>query len=129
MRVVKVLLLIAFFFVCMVFFVQNTQMLATPLLLKMDVFGLSAETPSVPFYVVVLLAFVTGGFFSLVYFAADRIRLNSLIRQGEKRIKALEAEVASSKASAASILGGSYPQVSASETGSTGSSDTAGKTS
>ena len=39
MRVIKVLFLLVFFFVCMLFFVQNTAILETALLLKLGAFG------------------------------------------------------------------------------------------
>ncbi len=97
MRVVKVFVLIVFFFFCMIFFVQNTAMLSTPLVLKMDVFSLSYASPEVPFYVVLLLAFVVGGLFSLAYFILERVRLGNKVKEQAGRIAALEKELAASK--------------------------------
>ncbi len=97
MRVVKVLLLILFFFFCMIFFVQNTTILSTPLLLKMDVFSLSFASPEVPFYVVLLLAFVVGGLFSLCYFVLEKMRMAGVIKTQAARIASLEKELAASK--------------------------------
>ena len=70
MRVIKVLFLLVFFFVCMLFFVQNTAILETALLLKLGAFGYMVQTPGVPFYVVLLLSFVAGGLFATLYFLA-----------------------------------------------------------
>ncbi|NDY55361.1 LapA family protein [Desulfovibrio sulfodismutans] len=97
MRVLKVLLLILFFFFCMIFFVQNTAILSTPLLLKMDVFSLSFTSPEVPFYVVLLLAFVVGGIFSLCYFVLEKMRMAGVIKTQAARIASLEKELAASK--------------------------------
>jgi Tfp pilus assembly protein PilN len=97
MRVVKVVALIVFFFFCMIFFVQNTAMLSTPLILKMDVFSISYTSPEVPFYVVLLLAFVVGGLFSLAYFILERVRLGAKVKEQAGRIAALEKELAASK--------------------------------
>ncbi len=97
MRVVKVIVLIVFFFFCMIFFVQNTTMLSTPLILKMDVFSISYTSPEAPFYVVLLLAFVVGGLFSLAYFILERMRLGAKVKEQAGRIAALEKELAASK--------------------------------
>ena len=103
MRVVKVLFLILFFFVCMLFFVQNTQMLSTPLELKLDVFSMSWSTTPTPFYVALLLSFVIGGVFATLYFMAERFRLNG-------KVKALEGQVASlGRQSGASSYASTYP--------------------
>lgn len=105
MRFIKVLILLIFFFVCMLFFVQNTTTLETPLVLKLSAFGLSAETPGAPFYVVLLLAFVAGGLFASIYFLFEKIRLSAKVRKLTGKIKSLEQQAAS-VASAAMPLAG-----------------------
>ena len=100
MRVIKVLFLLVFFFVCMLFFVQNTAMLETPLVLKLGAFGLYGETPSVPFYVVLLLAFVAGGFFCTLYFLAEKVRLTATVRSLQNKMGAMEKQLAQIKATA-----------------------------
>jgi len=131
MRVIKVLFLLAFFFVCMLFFVQNTAILETPLVLKLGAFGLHAETPGVPFYVVLLLAFVLGGLFSTLYFLAERIRFAAHSRGLSNKIKALEKQVATATAHKPSVpsYAASTSSVSTSSTATpatatTGSDDT-----
>jgi lipopolysaccharide assembly protein A len=119
MRVVKVLFLILFFFVCMLFFVQNTQMLATPLELKLEVFSWSMSTTPTPFYVVMLLSFVIGGIFATLYFMAERFRLNGKVKALEGQVASLNRQTGASGSSYAST----YPS-SADET-SGAASDTA----
>ncbi|UJX40124.1 LapA family protein [Desulfovibrio sp. JY] len=104
MRVIKVLFLLAFFFFCMLFFVQNTAILETPLLLKLEVFGLHAETAAVPFYVVLLLSFVAGGFFCTLYFLAEKVRLASAVRSLQNKVNAMEKQLAQKKSTVASPL-------------------------
>jgi putative membrane protein len=99
MRVIKVLFLLAFFFVCMLFFVQNTAILETPLLLKLGAFGYQVQTPGVPFYVVLLLSFVAGGLFSTLYFLAEKVRLAAGMRSLQNKVNALEKQMAQYKKS------------------------------
>lgn len=90
MRFIKVLILLVFFFVCMLFFVQNTTTLETPLVLRLSAFGLSAESPGAPFYVVLLLSFVAGGLFSTIYFLVEKIRLSAQVRKLSAKVRSLE---------------------------------------
>ena len=99
MRVIKVLFLLVFFFVCMLFFVQNTAILETPLLLKLGAFGYMVQTPGVPFYVVLLLSFVAGGLFATLYFLAEKVRLASGMRSLQNKVNALEKQMAQQKKS------------------------------
>lgn len=99
MRVIKVLFLLVFFFVCMLFFVQNTAILETALLLKLGAFGYQVQTPGVPFYVVLLLSFVAGGLFATLYFLAEKVRLASGMRSLQNKVNALEKQMAQQKKS------------------------------
>jgi lipopolysaccharide assembly protein A len=94
MRVIKAILLLAFFFVSMLFFVQNDAILQTPLVLKLGAFGLAAETPAVPFYIVLLMAFFLGGLIVSLYFLAEKVRLAATARRLSNKIKALEKQLA-----------------------------------
>ncbi|WP_428569521.1 MAG: LapA family protein [Solidesulfovibrio sp. DCME] len=110
MRVIKVLFLLVFFFVCMLFFVQNTAILETPLLLKLGAFGYMVQSPAVPFYVVLLIAFVAGGLFCTLYFLAEKVRLATSVRSLQNKVNAMEKQMASQKKStvAAPIVAPSY---------------------
>lgn len=94
MRVIKVLFLLAFFFVCMLFFVQNTAILETPLVLKLGAFGYHAETTGVPFYVVLLMSFVAGGLFATLYFLTEKVRLSASQRSLQNKVNAMEKQLA-----------------------------------
>ena len=104
MRVIKVLFLLVFFFVCMLFFVQNTAILETPLLLKLGAFGYEAQSPAVPFYVVLLLSFVAGGLFCTLYFLAEKVRLATSLRSLQNKVNAMEKQLAQKKTTVASPL-------------------------
>lgn len=110
MRVIKVLFLLVFFFVCMLFFVQNTAILETPLLLKLGAFGYMAQSPAVPFYVVLLISFVAGGLFCTLYFLAEKVRLATSVRSLQNKVNAMEKQLAAQKKStvASPIVAPSY---------------------
>jgi len=112
MRVVKVLFLILFFFFCMLFFVQNTEMLATPLVLKLDVFSWSAASTPTPFYVVLLISFVVGGLFATLYFIAERMRLAGKVKELSAKVASLESQRESSSSYAAYPAGPAEPETS-----------------
>ena len=99
MRVIKVLFLLVFFFVCMLFFVQNTAILETPLLLKLGAFGYMVQSPAVPFYVVLLISFVAGGLFCTLYFLAEKVRLSTSVRSLQNKVNAMEKQLAAQKKS------------------------------
>lgn len=95
MRYLKVLLLTLFFFVSMVFFIQNNEMLAHELILKLELFDASFVSRELPFYLIVLLSFVVGSVFSMSYFLAEKIRLNHELKASKAKLAALEQEVTS----------------------------------
>jgi len=93
MKYLRVAALILLFFFSMLFFVQNHELLSTTVRLQLSIFGLELHSKLIPYYLIVLLAFVLGGFISLAYLLAEKIRLGSEIRQGRSKIKDLEEEV------------------------------------
>lgn len=127
MRVIKVLFLLAFFFFCMLFFVQNTAILETPLLLKIQVFGMHAETAAVPFYVVLLMAFVAGGLFCTLYFLAEKVRLSASVRSLQNKVNAMEKQLAVQKKTtvASPLVTPNYAAAASVSTTSTPKSDDA----
>jgi lipopolysaccharide assembly protein A len=122
MRVIKVLFLLAFFFVCMLFFVQNTAILETPLILKLGAFGFQTESSAVPFYVVLLLSFVAGGLFATLYFLAEKVRLATGMRSLQNKVNAMEKQLVKKPAAPAM----SVPSYAASPAPSVTSSAAAG---
>ncbi|WP_035271603.1 LapA family protein [Desulfonatronum thiodismutans] len=95
MRYLKVLLLTLFFFVSMVFFIQNNEMLSNELVLKLELFDLSFVSRELPFYLIVLVSFVVGSVFSMSYFLAEKIRLAHELKSSKAKLAALEQEVTS----------------------------------
>jgi lipopolysaccharide assembly protein A len=95
MRYLKVLLLTLFFFVSMVFFIQNNEMLSNELILKLELFDLSFASRELPFYLIVLVSFVVGSVFSMSYFLAEKLRLSHELKSSKAKLAALEQEVTS----------------------------------
>lgn len=97
MRFVKVLCLILFFFVSMMFFMQNTEVLTQRMSLQLDLFvdGLRFLITPMPVYFLVLLSFLVGALFTLVFFLVERIRLTRIMQQKNAKLSSLEQEVAS----------------------------------
>lgn len=95
MRYLKVLGLVALFFFSMLFFVQNHDILVQELALELKVFGLHYTTEAVPFYLVILMAFVIGSLLCTLYFFLERVRLSKQARTLKKQVDALEREAAS----------------------------------
>ncbi|WP_045211281.1 LapA family protein [Desulfonatronovibrio magnus] len=93
MKYLRVIALILLFFFSMLFFVQNHELLSTTVRLHLELFGAEFESREIPYYLIVLLAFVAGGFISLVYLLAEKLRLSSELKKGKAQIKDLEEEV------------------------------------
>lgn len=95
MRYLKVLGLVALFFFSMLFFVQNHEILIQELALELKVFGWHYQTEAVPFYLLILMAFVVGSLLCTLYFFLERVRLSKQCKQLRKEVDTLEREVAS----------------------------------
>ncbi len=93
MKYLRVAALILLFFFSMLFFVQNNELLSTTVRLYLELFGAEFQSREIPYYLIVLLAFVAGGFISLIYLLAEKIRLSGELKRGKAKIKDLEEEV------------------------------------
>lgn len=93
MRYMKVLLLTLFFFVSMIFFIQNTAALSELMVLELDILGLELVSKQLPFYLIVLISFVAGAIFSLAYFLSEKLRLAKEFKAAKAKLAALEQEV------------------------------------
>lgn len=93
MRYVKMLLLLALFFLSMVMFAQNMEALNAPLLLTMNLFGTPVFAFEQPVYLCLLSLLVLGGLLCTLYFLCEKIRLSREVSQAAKKIAALEQEV------------------------------------
>jgi lipopolysaccharide assembly protein A len=92
-RYVKVLLLVLFFFVGMIFFVQNTEALSESIRLRLHLFGWRWVSIAFPYYMLILIFFVLGALFTMAFFLAEKIRQNKEIRACKHRIGALQQEL------------------------------------
>ncbi|MFA6811255.1 MAG: LapA family protein [Desulfoplanes sp.] len=93
MRYLKVLCLVALFFVSMLFFVQNTDVLVQTLTLQLALLSWHVTSAPVPHYLLILLAFVGGAILPMIYFLCEKIRLSKELRGARKMIKKQEEEL------------------------------------
>ncbi len=93
MRYLKVLALVILFFVSMVFFIQNTPELSKEVVLSMSLLNFTFTSQSLPYYLLILVAFCAGSFLCLFYFMADKVRLSGQLRTCRTKMANLEQEV------------------------------------
>ncbi len=93
MRYLRVAALILLFFFAMLFFVQNHELLSTTVRLHLEIFGAEFTSNELPYYLIVLLGFLAGGFISLIYLLSEKIRMSAEIKRCRAKIQDLEKEV------------------------------------
>lgn len=93
MRYFKVLVIVLLFFVCMVFFVQNTGVLVNKLQIRFELFGLDWLSGPVPVYIFILLAFVIGALVSMLYLLLEKIRQGKELKNYRAQISKLQEEI------------------------------------
>ena len=99
MRYLKVILLVVLFFISMVFFFQNQTVLSTEMTLKLDLFFVkSLESIPLPFYFLVLAAFLTGAILSILALVWDKMSLTAKYMKATWQIRSLEKELTVLKA-------------------------------
>ncbi|SBV94223.1 Histidine triad (HIT) protein [uncultured delta proteobacterium] len=100
MRFLKALWLTVFFFCSLIFFIQNNDVLSQKMTLKFDFyyFDYVWTNTAVPFFFVILVAFVAGALVTLGYLVMDRMRLKMelsrcrrVVRKQEKELKKLRS--------------------------------------
>ena len=100
MRFLKALWLTVFFFFSLIFFIQNNDVLSQKMALKFDFyyFDYVWTNTAVPFFFVILVAFVAGALVTLGYLVMDRMRLKMdlsrcrrVVRKQEKELKKLRS--------------------------------------
>ena len=100
MRFLKALWLTVFFFFSIIFFIQNNDVLSKPMSLRFDFyyFDYVWSNTAVPFFFIILVAFVAGAIVTLGYLVMDRVRLKMefsrcrrVVRRQEKELKKLRA--------------------------------------
>jgi lipopolysaccharide assembly protein A len=92
-RYLKVLAIVLFFFVGMVFFVQNTPALSETIQLRLQILGMRWVSIAFPYYMLILIFFVLGTLFTLAFLLAEKIRMNRELRACKHRIGVLQQEL------------------------------------
>lgn len=93
MRYLKALVLVLIFFVAMIFLFQNQISLSQTLSFKLDLLFMPAMTSiELPFYFVLLAAFLLGALMCLVLLLWDRMRLSAQIMRANFRVQAMQNE-------------------------------------
>ncbi len=93
MRYIKALVLVLIFFVAMIFLFQNQASLSQTLSFKLDLLFMPAMTSiELPFYFVLLAAFLLGAILCLLTLVWDRMRLSTRIMRANFRVQAMRNE-------------------------------------
>jgi len=94
MRFLKVLFLLALFVFSILFFSQNNDVLLQTLQLKLDIpYAMTLHSIPLPFGFLVLASFVAGCLMTMVYFAVDKVRAGSRLKECKTRMASLEQEL------------------------------------
>lgn len=93
MRFLKILLLLAFIAILLIFFQQNTEVLNTAIQFQLDMFGNTWRSMNMPLYFVVVAAFFLGGVLTLLYFFIEKLRTAKQLRTYRMQVTKLEQEV------------------------------------
>lgn len=95
MRFVKVFALIVIFFISMLFFIQNNEVLSQAMSLELSVIFQTWRSVPLPMYFLILVAFAVGSLFTLLFFLADKLKAAKQLRECRSRVASLEQEVTS----------------------------------
>lgn len=96
MRLIKYLIQLILFLLLIHFFIGNSTLFSQKLQFHFDLFleGANWVLPELPLYVVILAFFGIGALLSVFCFALWRLRIGSLLREANAKIRNLEKEVA-----------------------------------
>lgn len=93
MRFLKILALLIFIAILLIFFQQNTEILNTGIQFQLAMFGNIWRSMQMPLYFVLVAAFFLGGVLTLLYFFIEKLRLAKQLRTCRSQINKLEQEV------------------------------------
>lgn len=94
MKYIKVIFLVAFFVVSIMFFSQNNDTLAQSLVLKLNVpYGPQLHSLPLPFFMLVLGGFLCGALLSMIYFLVDKFSAARKLKECRTRMASLEQEL------------------------------------
>ncbi len=93
MRYVKALVLLCIFFVAMIFLFQNQASLSQKLSFQLDLMVMPTMTSiQLPFYFVLLGAFLLGAILCLLLLLWDRMRMSAAIMRANFKVQAIQNE-------------------------------------
>lgn len=95
MRFLKALLLVAIFTCGLLFFIQNSKALEAPITLSFSLYygDLTWTGKPLPYFVIVLAAFVVGALLSAVYLLIERVRLGCSVLRYKNDLRGKEKEL------------------------------------
>lgn len=95
MRLVKLIILVLFIAFVIIFFMQNTTTISEPMSLHLDLEWASWTLIPLPFYVLLLAAFILGALIAGIFFFMEKIQHYSEIRSYRIKIHQLQQEIKS----------------------------------
>ncbi|MDK2957565.1 MAG: hypothetical protein PWQ57_3063 [Desulfovibrionales bacterium] len=93
MRFIKVLLLIIFIFLALLFVAQNSQTLDQSIQVRLDLYFWKFMSVPLSFVLLSALAFLVGAVFSLLFFLCEKMRLSTQLKSCLSRMAGLEQEL------------------------------------
>lgn len=95
MRFLKALLLVAIFTCGLLFFIQNSKALETPITLTFSLYygDFTWTGKPLPYFVIVLAAFVVGALLSALYLLIERVRLGCAVLKYKNDLRGKEKEL------------------------------------
>lgn len=98
MRYIKVLLLAVFFFLAMVFFFQNQAPLSQETELGLNLFFIPPmKAIALPFYFIVIAAFLVGCLFAMVFLLWEKFAMSAKLMKTRWEVGSLQREVGKMK--------------------------------
>lgn len=93
MRYIKAFIIICVFFVCMIFFFQNHAVLSKTVAFQLNLLVMPSMTSiEIPFYFVMLGAFLLGGLLSLAILFVGRVKMSVSLARANMRIRTIESD-------------------------------------
>ena len=95
MRFIKVLLLIVIFTCGLLFFIQNSKSLESPITLGFSLYygDLSWTGKPLPFFVIVLGSFVVGALLASAYLLFERVRIGCTLLKYKNDLRSRDKEI------------------------------------
>ncbi|MDO4840932.1 MAG: hypothetical protein Q3990_09720 [Desulfovibrionaceae bacterium] len=92
MRYIKAFLILCVFFVAMIFFFQNHAVLSKTVAFQLNLLVMPSMTSiEIPFYFVMLGAFLLGSLLCLAVLLFDRIRMSLCLARANMRVRSIES--------------------------------------